>query len=247
MKSFLLVFFIVGLLLMFGLPAQAQLNQAGNKLSAAVKGTGLESFGSGEAGLSTVIGSVVKAALSLVGTVFLLLTIYAGILWMTAQGKEDQIETAKKIITAAIIGLFITMAAYTITFFVTSRLSGVGQGTAAPAGAPAQGGGGGLTDDQCNKQGGKCDYLTTVGETCDPKGVDVYNGSTPDHCTTDANTNQPRICCLLKNNEDKCALAGGTCQKDPCKVLLPNLNQIDAGFACEEGHTPDWYCCKNAK
>ena len=72
--------------------------------------------------LSTTIGAVVKGALALVGTLFLVLTVYAGILWMTASGKEEQIETAKKIITATIIGLFITMSAYTITYFVTSRL-----------------------------------------------------------------------------------------------------------------------------
>ena len=76
--------------------------------------------------ITTTISSVIKGALALVGTVFLVLTIYAGILWMTASGKEEQIETARKILTAAIIGMFITMSAYTITYFVGSRLSNVG-------------------------------------------------------------------------------------------------------------------------
>lgn len=84
-----------------------------------------------KAKLSDVVGLTIKGALALVGTIFLLLTIYAGILWMTASGKEDQIETAQKIIKSTIIGLFITMAAYAITFFVTSRLSGAG--TVAPS------------------------------------------------------------------------------------------------------------------
>lgn len=75
--------------------------------------------------LPATIATVVKAALSLVGTIFLVLTIYAGILWMTAQGEEDKIETAQKIIKAAMIGLFITLAAYAITAFVAGRLSGV--------------------------------------------------------------------------------------------------------------------------
>jgi hypothetical protein len=35
-------------------------------------------------------------ALGLVGIVVLVLVIYAGYLWMTAAGNEDQVETAKK-------------------------------------------------------------------------------------------------------------------------------------------------------
>lgn len=74
--------------------------------------------------LSKTISLVVTAVLSLVGTVFLVLTIYAGILWMTAQGKDEQIEKAGSIIKATIIGLFITLGAYAITYFVAGRLSG---------------------------------------------------------------------------------------------------------------------------
>lgn len=73
--------------------------------------------------LSETIALVVQGVLALVGTIFLLLTIYAGILWMTARGAEDQIERAQGIIRATVIGLFITMAAYAITFFVAGRLS----------------------------------------------------------------------------------------------------------------------------
>lgn len=194
--------------------------------------------------LEVSVGMVVAAALALVGTVFLLLTIYAGILWMTASGKEDQIEKAHKIITACVIGLFITMAAYAITAFVTGRLAGVGGG--APGGdatgqIAAQGG---LTDAECQAKGGLCDFVASVGEGCDPKGIDQYDGSSPGACTVDnekGNLNQnPRICCTLKNNDDKCRLLGGACQKDSCKA--PAL--LDAGIKCEEGHTPDWYCCR---
>lgn len=79
--------------------------------------------------LPTTIATVVTAVLSLVGTIFLVLTIYAGILWMTAQGEEDKIEKAQKIVKATIIGLFITLGAYAITAFVAGRLSG---GSAVP-------------------------------------------------------------------------------------------------------------------
>jgi len=39
------------------------------------------------------------------GAFFMILVIYGGWLWMTAQGKEEQIERAKKIIIGAVIGL----------------------------------------------------------------------------------------------------------------------------------------------
>ncbi|HLC89911.1 MAG TPA: cbb3-type cytochrome c oxidase subunit 3 [Patescibacteria group bacterium] len=39
------------------------------------------------------------------GAFFMVLAIYGGWLWMTAQGKEEQIERAKKIIIGALIGL----------------------------------------------------------------------------------------------------------------------------------------------
>lgn len=76
--------------------------------------------------LGTTIGMIVRVLLSLVGTIFLLLTIYAGILWMTAQGNEDKIEKAKGIVQAAVIGLLITMSAYAVTAFVTDKASKIG-------------------------------------------------------------------------------------------------------------------------
>lgn len=74
--------------------------------------------------LGDTVATVIKAVLALVGTVFLVLTIYAGILWMTAQGEEEKVTKAKDIIKASVIGLVIIMSAYAITFFVTSKLGG---------------------------------------------------------------------------------------------------------------------------
>ncbi len=68
--------------------------------------------------LSESVGRVIKVVLSLVGTIFLGLTIYAGVLWMTAQGNEEQVTNATNILKRATIGLVITLAAYGITIFV---------------------------------------------------------------------------------------------------------------------------------
>jgi amino acid transporter len=54
----------------------------------------------------------------------LVLTVYAGILWMTAAGNESKTDSAKNILIAAVIGLAIVMTAYTITMFVTGQMGG---------------------------------------------------------------------------------------------------------------------------
>jgi cytochrome bd-type quinol oxidase subunit 2 len=76
-----------------------------------------------KANLPTVVGNIVSAALTLLGIIFLVLMVYAGYLWMTAQGEEQQIEKAKNIIKSSLIGLVVVVSAYAITTFVTGRLS----------------------------------------------------------------------------------------------------------------------------
>ena len=86
--------------------------------------------------ISVSLGTVINTALSLVGTIFLGLMIYAGILWMTAQGNDDKVQKAKDIIIAAIIGLAVTMSAYAITYFVTNRLTGGESSRSSPLASP---------------------------------------------------------------------------------------------------------------
>lgn len=73
--------------------------------------------------LEAEVGDIIAAVLGLLGTIFLVLTIYAGILWMTAIGDEGKIDKAKEILTSAVIGLAIVVSAYTITYFVGSRIN----------------------------------------------------------------------------------------------------------------------------
>ena len=70
----------------------------------------------------SVIGNVLNIALGLLGVVLLLLSIYAGFLWMTAGGNEEQVAKAKTLLRNAIIGLIITLSAYSISYFVTSQV-----------------------------------------------------------------------------------------------------------------------------
>lgn len=68
------------------------------------------------------ISNIIQIVLSLLGVIFLVLTIYSGFLWMTAGGDGSKVETAKKMLTAAIIGLIIIVSAYAISYFVITKL-----------------------------------------------------------------------------------------------------------------------------
>lgn len=91
-------------------------------LKGVAEGGGYSSESAGDTFFASTIGTIITAALSLVGVIFLVLTIYGGFLWMTASGKEEQVTKAKNILTMALIGLIIVLSAYAITRFVYSYL-----------------------------------------------------------------------------------------------------------------------------
>lgn len=72
--------------------------------------------------LAGIVGIVIQAFLGLLGVIFLVLIIYAGYSWMTAQGDEEKVTKAKDTIQRAIIGLVIIIAAYAISYFVLQKL-----------------------------------------------------------------------------------------------------------------------------
>lgn len=117
MKKLLIILSFL-LLVLSPLSVSAQWGKAKGNLDSVAGKTGLESK------LETSVSTVIKGALSLLGTIFLILMVYAGILWMTAQGNDEKVTKAKDIIKAAIIGLVVVLSAYAITSFVTGKLGG---------------------------------------------------------------------------------------------------------------------------
>lgn len=77
----------------------------------------------GHVELPVIIGTVVKIFITILGIVFIALMIYGGFLWMTARGNEEATEKSKELITNAVIGLVIVVAAYAITYFVMYSLT----------------------------------------------------------------------------------------------------------------------------
>ncbi len=78
--------------------------------------------------LLTIIGTIISVVLGVLGVVFLILIIYAGVLWMTAGGSEDKIKRAKSTLINGTIGIIIVLGAYGIATFILNAL-GAGSGT----------------------------------------------------------------------------------------------------------------------
>lgn len=73
--------------------------------------------------ISSRLGTIIGAALSFIGVIFMVLIIYGGLIWMLAQGNDSQVEKAKNIIIQAVIGLIIVLGAYAITAFIGTQLT----------------------------------------------------------------------------------------------------------------------------
>lgn len=106
----------------------------------AAAGAGYDAAGTTDTTLAQNIGSFIRGILTVSGVIFTCLVFYAGYLWMTARGDEGQVDKAKEIIRAGVIGLTISLAAFGITNLVMKLVSG---------GATGNGGAGGGASGSC--------------------------------------------------------------------------------------------------
>lgn len=124
----LLAIFLVPYLV-FAEDAKTMLNSAGIK-------AGYET-GAGQNNIGKVVASAINGFLALIGVIFLSYIFYAGYLWMTAGGNEEQINKAKSQLRNGIIGLVIIIGAYAIVNYVLEALIGRGGGGGSgPIGSP---------------------------------------------------------------------------------------------------------------
>lgn len=96
------------------------LSHTGNSVDSIAGSAGYQTTGSGTA--YTVVGNLIKIALSFLGILFLILTIISGFQWMMAEGNEEAVKKAKSRIKNATMGLFIVVVAYALTYFILDIL-----------------------------------------------------------------------------------------------------------------------------
>lgn len=78
------------------------------------------------------VARIINILLSLLGMITVIIIVYAGFLWMTGGGNQEQVTKAKGMLSAAVIGLFIIFTAWSISTFVLKRLYKATAGTAYP-------------------------------------------------------------------------------------------------------------------
>jgi len=108
--------FSVGSVLAFAEPVDY--DSGPSKVSRSLDEFAAQSVGPSNTSLVTIVANVIKFVLALLGMILVVLVIYAGVLWMTAGGNVENIEKAKKLLKNSVIGLFLILGAYAISFFV---------------------------------------------------------------------------------------------------------------------------------
>ncbi|NQV90812.1 hypothetical protein HQ487_05425 [Candidatus Uhrbacteria bacterium] len=102
--------------------AFAQLSQAQTDLTSVGSAIGTDATSND---LPELIGNIIGVLLSVLGIIFVVLVVYAGFLYLTSAGEPDKVKKAKTMLTQAVIGLVIIVAAYAIAAFVIDALTTV--------------------------------------------------------------------------------------------------------------------------
>lgn len=128
------------------------------------------------AGLGTqdvreTIVNIIRISLGILGVVALIIILYGGFVWMTAGGRQERIDQAKKILINATIGLVIIFMAFALVQYIFNTLQGTSGGL----------GGGACTPGQCTR----CAFI------CDASGNEIPSGS----CNT------PALCGVLPGGD----------------------------------------------
>lgn len=72
--------------------------------------------------LTDYVGNIISVFLGLLGSIFVILTVYGGYTWMTAMGNSEKVEKAQQTIKSSIIGIFVLVAVYAIWIFILAKI-----------------------------------------------------------------------------------------------------------------------------
>ena len=76
----------------------------------------------GEKDVRVIFGRVISGALSIMGSIALVMVVYGGILWMTSRGETKMIQKGKDTLTWAVLGVAVIFASYAI---VNALITGI--------------------------------------------------------------------------------------------------------------------------
>jgi hypothetical protein len=225
-------------------------------LTEAGKTSGLLSNALTKAGdIPTILGYLISTVLSLVGIFFFLLILYAGFIWMTAAGSTERVDSAKKKMTAAVVGLVIILSAYALTSFIFDKFIQEPASQCKDKCTPSQLCVNGECVNKCDhiykEYGGKCIDITS--DSCDGKVLSgLCKGSLNNKCCIphngykqferflETNTNKASDIIAPMPEKNACEKGGNFCvSKSAC---LSSYNGQDIG---QNGCATGDICCKN--
>jgi hypothetical protein len=202
-----------------------------------------------------MIGTVIGAGLSMIAVVFFLLTLYGGILWMTAHGKGDQVDKGRDTLIEAAVGLIIVVAAYALTNFVFKSVTG---GAGGGSGAVTPGTPVANSDAGCTSLGWSCTDGTSSGAEAACGFSATTANSVQSSCSENSGTCRTGLCLSSEHAAVNWVCCGASSQQpstDPQVICTevaspPNASchtisceSLSANSACTPANTGG--CCEN--
>jgi hypothetical protein len=83
-----------------------------------------------------IIAKIIRVFIGFLGIIAVILIMYAGWLWMTSEGNEEQLAKAKKVLKNAFIGLVIILLSFGIVTYLINLLVGATGGGLGPGPGP---------------------------------------------------------------------------------------------------------------
>lgn len=121
-KYILPLLYIVGLIFLVHpsvLHAQIQPGVFDSQTQATGDATGLD----GTTDIRIILMTLVQYALGMLGTIFLVLIVFAGYWYIIARGREDYVTKAKITLVRGVVGMIIVLLSYAITTFVKNTIA----------------------------------------------------------------------------------------------------------------------------
>ncbi len=84
--------------------------------------TSATAAGASDVSLPIIIARVIRVFLGTLGIIFTIVVLYAGWIYMTAQGDDTKLKKAKDMIKNGVIGMILCTTAFTITTFILNSL-----------------------------------------------------------------------------------------------------------------------------
>ena len=97
---------------------EPSLKELVNKQNSSLAGKQGANYGEPLSGVVILAARIIKIFLTILGTLFVVYTVYAGYLYMTAAAEEERITKAKSMISHGVLGMIIILSSWSIAYLV---------------------------------------------------------------------------------------------------------------------------------